>query len=638
METKGYNNKILKIDLTQKEISYDYPGDAFYRQYVGGANLGAYYLLQNYQPNIKALDAENIIVFAASPLTGTPVPGFSRHSVISRSPLTGAIIDSEAGGFFGAELKKAGYDAIVIKGKAKEPVYLAIIDEQVTIRSAKKMWGQTTKEAEIMIREDLEQAKAVVTQIGPAGENMVSFACLVNNLKHFNGRGGLGAVMGSKNLKAIAVKGNGKVKVADSEIIKAKVKKFVDNFKDNPFNNLLHQYGTAGIINIQNTDGQLPTFNFKTGVFAKAENLSGENIAETIFNRAESCYACPVRCKMGVVNHDQNLTIDAAYGGPEYEALAALGSYTGVDHLITVAKANELCNKNGLDAISTGNIIAFAMECYEKGIISKEQTQGIELKFGNKEALLKLIEAIVNREGLGALLAQGIEKASQELGVAAQSLALHVKGLDFPAHDPRGKVSYGLAYAVAPIGADHITHFGDPSLSKELFDTVPDPYNSFGFYNTQEPLVLDKGKAVFFYYGQLINSFYDVFDICTFTTTPGGTWQLDDILDLIKAVTDWNYSAWELMKLGERRINMLKAFNLLNGIDRKADKLPPRMFEAIQSGPRKGAKLDEAALNKTIEDYYQAAGWDNQGVPNSTKLLELGLAWVDELLQQRLSK
>lgn len=635
MSSFGYNNRILMVNLSSGEIGLEHPGDAFYRRYVGGANLGAYYLLKNWKKGIGALDPENTIVFAASPLTGTPVPGFSRHSVVSVSPLTGTIVDSEAGGYFGPELKKAGYDAVVITGKAKKPVYLAILDDKVELKSAENIWGRVTKEAEMGIRKDLKEDKAIVTQIGPAGENLVSFACIVNNLKHFNGRGGLGAVMGSKNLKAIAVRGSKKVNVFNEELLREKVKSFAGKFKDNPFNNLLNRLGTAGVTTLQNTDGQLPTKNFQTGVFSKAENLSGEKIHETIFHRAEACYACSVRCKMTVSNETEGFELDPAYGGPEYEGISALGPYTEIGDLLTVAKANEMCNKYGLDAVSMGSIAAFAMECYEKGLITKEEAAGIELVFGNNEALIQLIKAVKERKGIGNLLADGIRKAAEKMGKEAEKLAVHVKGMDFAAHDPRAKVSFGLAYAVQPIGPDHIGHFGDPGLSPDGFDNVPDQLNSFGFYDTHSPDDLDLGKAAFFYYGQMINSFHDVFDICTFTSVPGGTWELSDILELIKAITGWNYSAWELMKLGERRVNMLKVFNVLNGIGAEEDRLPPRMFEPFQSGPRKGAKIEKEALEKTIKAYYQVAGWDSSGVPGKAKLIELGLGWLSERLEKK---
>lgn len=452
----AYNGKILHVDLSNKEVTVETPDERFYRTYMGGGCLGAYYLLKETKAGVDPLGPDNVIIFAPSIMTGAPIPGLSRHAVITKSPLTGAFLDSQAGGYWGPELKFAGYDAIVVKGKAAKPVYLWINDGKVEIKDAGHFWGKVTGDAQEAIRRELNEPKARMLLIGPGGENMVRYACVLNECNHANGRGGGGAVMGSKNLKAVVCRGTNKPRLKDTDKVREHASWFAENFMDNPSDRALHEFGTSSLITEQLELGELPSYNFKAGNIENGEALSGTTMAETIRIKTEGCFACPVRCKM-VVKAEEPYEVDPYYGGPEYETLAAFGSSCGITDLVAVAKANELCNKNSLDTISTGLSIAFAMECYENGILTKEDTDGMELKFGDAATMVKLVEMIARREGkIGALLAEGSKRAAEKIGKGAEKYAIQVKGMEMPLHDPRDKASVGMGYACSPLGADHV--------------------------------------------------------------------------------------------------------------------------------------------------------------------------------------
>jgi aldehyde:ferredoxin oxidoreductase len=541
--TYGYSGKILRVDLTTDKTTVEQPSEIFYRRYMGGGALGAYYLLKELEPGIDPLSPGNIIVFATGVPTGFPLAGMSRHSVISKSPLTNTIAESEAGGWWGPELKAAGYDAVVVKGRAEKPVYLWINDGKVDIKSAENIWGRYPDEAQKTLFEELGDKNVRIAMIGPGGERLVRYAAISNNLRHYNGRAGLGAVMGSKNLKAIAVRGKNRPKAADMTALKAIIKEFGAHFKESPALIGLNTLGSAGNVNPLNEDGQLPTKNFRTGYFEEADQISGEHIHETIFYKAEGCFACPIQCKMAVKAYEP-YDIDPEYGGPEYEALASLGAYTMVSDIHAVSKASELCNKYGIDTISTGSSIAFAMECYENGIIRDEDTGGIRLKFGNAEALVKIVEQIGLREGLGDLLAEGTKRAAEHLGKGAHKYAMHVKGYEFPAHDPRAKQSVGLAYATNAYGADHMSTIHDPAFSPGLSKEALEPMNSFGLLDPLPPEDLSEEKVRFFYYTQLISSYLNALDVCMYVCYPMQYWTTSEFINVIKAISGWEVTQW----------------------------------------------------------------------------------------------
>jgi len=624
----GYNGRVLRVNLSEREIMVEEPEEIFYRRYLGGEALALYYLLKELKPKVDPLDPDNILIFAGSVLNGTPAAGTSRLTVAAKSPLTGAFGEAEAGGWWAPELKFAGYDAIVIEGKADSPVYLWVHDGEAEIRDASKIWGLVSGDAQAAIREELGNERVRVALIGPAGERMVRFACVINELKHVNGRTGMGAVMGSKNLKAIAVRGTHKLELHDRDAARAIARWVVKNYKAKP--GTLHELGTAAAVLALDALGILPTKNFTSGEFKGAEDISGERMAETILIGRGTCYACPIRCKREV-QVEEPYQVDSRYGGPEYETIAALGSLCGISDLKAIAKANELCNKYGLDTISTGACIAFAMECYEQGILRPKEVDGLHLRFGNAQAMIKLVEMIGQREGFGDLLAEGAARAAAKIGRGAENYALHVKGQELPMHEPRGKASLALAYALSPTGADHCEAIHDP-----FYEVRTEKFHELAPLGLLEPIPssdLGPRKVRAFYYLQQLWSLYNSLGMCIFVGAPFGPFPLTKMVEYLRAVTGWDTSLWELLKVGERALNMARVFNLREGLSERDDILPERLFEPLKGGARRGAKLNKMEFEEAVITYYCMAGWDPAtGIPTRAKLAELDIGWVAELL------
>ena len=518
----GYNGKILRVDLTSGTIRTEEPGELVYRTYLGGGGLATYYLLRELKPGIDPLSADNILIFASSVISGAPIAGMVRYTVAAKSPLTGAYGEAEAGGFWGPELKFSGFDAIVITGKAEKPCYLWINDGKAEIRSAERVWGLETGLAQEAIREEVGEKRARVALIGPAGENLVRYACVVNELKHANGRTGMGAVMGSKNLKAVAVRGTAKMAIHDPEKLSEISKNLAELIGQHGPNKMLHKLGTSNLLMAINNQGILPTRNFRCGSFEGAGKISGERMAETILKREGGCYACAVRCKREVEVPSGPYATSSRYGGPEYETLSSLGSLLLIDDLMAIAKGNELCNRYTLDTISTGAAIAFAMECYEKGILTAADTEGIAFAFGNPEAMLKGIEWIAfRRPGLGNLLADGVRAAAAMIGKGSEAFAFHIKGQELPMHDPRGKTGQGLSFAVSPTGCGPRA---GPSRHRPFRRTGP---NLLGTGSAPlgilEPIAgreMGPRKARNFTYLHFIWSLYESLGVCNFVAGP----------------------------------------------------------------------------------------------------------------------
>jgi len=627
----GFNGKVLKVNLTNGDVEVRKLDEDIYRRYLGGRGLALYFLLREMKPRVDPLGPDNVLVFTTSVVTGVPLPGFGRFTVAAKSPLTDGFGEAEAGGYWGAELKFSGFDAIIVRGASDKPVYLWIHDGEADIRDARKLWGMTTKGAQDSIREELNDKLIRVAAIGQAGENLVRFACILNEARYASGRCGLGAVMGSKKLKAIAVRGHGRVTVKSMDEIRGLAKWFDENWRNNPSAVYLSGYGTAGIVTVLDADGILPTKNFRDGSFEHAEEISGERMKETILIGTEGCFACPVKCKR-VVKLTNPYQVDPEYGGPEYETIAALGSLCGIGDLNTIAYGNQLCNAYGMDTISTGCVIAFAMECYEKGIITREDTGGLDLKFGNREALIQLIHMIAKRSGIGDVLAEGVLRASKRIGRGSENMALHVKGKEVPLHDPRGKASLALMYAISPSGADHMQAVHDP-----VYEQSVESMKCLGILKPIDRLSLDAEKVRAFTYLHILNSLYDCLDVCKFIFTPHvyGTFKITQLPTILNAITGWETSLFELMKVGERALNMARAFNVREGLDVKEDRLPHRFFEALNSGSRKGAKLDAIEFNEALKTYYKIMGWDEvTGAPEEAKLKELDLEWVIDIMSQ----
>jgi aldehyde:ferredoxin oxidoreductase len=618
----GYNGKILRVDLSTGDMKSEEYGESFYRTYFGGRGFNAYIQMKEVPAKVDPLSPENKLTISLGPLTGIPASGSGRSSVGAKNPQTGGYGEGDVGGFMGAELKHAGFDAIIVEGRADKPTYLWIHDGQYELRDASALWGQNTLETQEMIRAELGDAKIRAAMIGPGGENMVRYACVINDLKHAAGRSGMGAVMGSKNLKAIAVRGKSSPKYADLKAIGEQARWFGKNFME--LSGGMYDLGTSGGVPNLSATGGLPTRNFQTGVFEHFANISGEGMKNTILIDRENCYACVIRCKR-VVKVDEPYTVNPLYGGPEYETVGSLGSCVGVGDVKAVAKGNELCNAYSLDTIATGTVIAFAMECYENGLLTKADTDGIDLRFGNGDAMIAMIEKITRREGIGALLAEGSARAAKQIGRGAEDFAMHVKGQELPMHEPRIKQALGVGYSLSPTGADHVHNMHDTTMR-------PGPgMNEALSYGMQiDPLKFnDIGpeKMTLFTHHVNWSSLQNCLGMCIFVP-----WGQDRIVELMKATTGWNTNMFELMKVGERMNTLCRAINVRDGFTASDDTLPNRFFKEIGDPKSTTDPLDVKEWNDAKQFYYAAMGWTPEGVPTRYKLQELGLGWVaDEI-------
>jgi aldehyde:ferredoxin oxidoreductase len=631
--SKGYNGKILRVDLTTGGMQVEEPSEVIYRTYMGGGGLASYFLLKELRPGMDPLGPDNILIFAASVTTGIPVSGWVRYTVAAKSPLTGGYGEAEAGGFFGPELKFAGFDAVIIKGKAPQPSYLWIHDGQAEIRSAEGIWGLETGPAQEKIRQEVGETRARIAQTGPAGENLVRYACVINELKHANGRTGMGAVMGSKNLRAIAARGTNKLEFGDQEKMKELAKFQSELIAQWGPSKTMRNLGTPNLVMALNTQGILPTKNFITGVFEGAEKISGERMKETIIKSEEGCYACSVRCKRAVEVPSGPYATSCEYGGPEYETLGSLGSLLCIDDLAAIAKGNELCNRYGLDTISAGVAIGFAMECYENGILTKADTGGVEFRFGNAEAMIKGIGWIAHREkGLGDLLADGVKIAAAKIGKGSEKYALHIKGQELPMHDPRGKTGQGLSFALSPTGADHIEAPHDTPFVQP--GTMMGRIAMLGLLEPVPARDLGPQKVRNYVYLHFVWSLFNSLGLCNFTAGPVWSLPVNKFPEVVNAATGWETSLWELLKVGERTETMARVFNLREGFGRKDDTLPDRLFAPLEGGVLKGKGIDRKEFDEAVALYYEAMGWDTKdGVPTRGKLAELNLFWLDDYVK-----
>ena len=628
--TIGKDVKILRVDLTRGSIEVETLEDDFYRLYPGGKALAGYILLHELPPHTDPLSPENVLVIANGLLTGAPVSTATRYVVSARSPLTNAYGESEAGGFWGPELKQAGFEAIVVKGASPKPVYLWIKDGQVELRPADHLWGRTTHEVQETIREELEDSKVRVLQIGIAGENLVRFAGLTNELRHFNGRNGLGAVMGAKKLRAIAVRGTMRYRdeAYDGETLSALGKRLAKEARNHPASWSLQQQGTPVLVEPLSNGGILPTRNFRQGTFEGKDGLKWETYEKEIYTGNKSCYACAVRCKREVKVDGK----PSPYGGPEFETVGAFGSDCGVDDIHVVAKASELCNAYMLDSISTGATIAFAMECFENGLIGLEDTDGLALRFGNAQAMLEMVEKIARRDGFGDLLAEGSLRAAQKIGGDAIKYAMQVKGQELPMHEPRGKYNIGMSYAISEIGADHLVVAHDPSLANE--DSLS--YKAaipLGIRSAQPVLSLNLEKMHHFYVLERWGSFEKVVGYCFFGPAPRAFIHPDDVLLSVNAATGWNMTIQDLLDIGERATNMARIFNMREGFTRADDTLPERLFGGLENGKLAGIPLPKDDFEEALSNLYEMKGWDREsGLPREERLQSLSLDWAVELL------
>ncbi len=628
----GYTGKILHVDLTRQSLDIETPGEAFYRKYMGGSAMGLYYILREVPSGADALGPENVLTLFTGVTTGAPISGQSRINANAKSPISGGIGDSQAGGFFPAELKFAGFDGIVIKGKSPTPVYLLIIDGKAQLRDARHLMGHITGEVDAILKRELGDDKIEILQHGPAAERGVLFSSLVNMSSRQNGRTGMGLVMASKNLKAVVVRGRQKVETADPKGLTALNRIGPKEVPNNPDMDSLAKHGTAGVVMSQNMYGTLPTFNYGAGQFESAEQISGEKVTATVLKARDTCYACVVRCKRVVEITEGPYKVDPYYGGPEYETTATLGSYCGIGDVAAIALANQICNQQGVDTIACGATIAFAMDCYEQGIINQEHTGGIELKFGAVNAMLQALESIVANTGpLGTVLSQGSERAARIWGNGADECLITVKGAEAPAHMPQAKRSLGLIYAVNPFGADHQSSEHDWMIEEGMAsDLYMGRLALMGMPDRLPSLSLGPEKVKFAYLTEIFYSMMDTVELCQFVWGPAWTlYGPKETVDLVKATTGWDVTLDELMEVGKRRINMMRMFNAREGMDRKQDKLSKKFFKALTgTGPTAGIALTHEEIEGAIDEYYRLAGWSPNGIPTQETLAKLDLGWI----------
>jgi len=588
----GYAGNMVYVDLSTGAITIKPTPPELKKSYIGGRGFGIRLLTDMVDPKIDPLSDKNILVFSAGPLTGTGIPLGSRYEVSAVSPLTGTAMSGNSGGVFGWKMKKAGFDAVVITGKSKQPVYLFLDNGKAELRDAAYLWGKTTGQTTDAIMDELKDPSVRVSCIGPSGEKLVLFACIINEKTRAVGRGGAGAVMGSKNLKAIAARGDQPIKPADEEQLKVVKERVKNKIEENGIAKSLHTYGTAVLVNILNENYLLPTRNFQTAHFPEADKISGETMAKTILKKPKGCFACIVQC--GRVHEFDGETGE----GPEYEPDWGFGADCGIDDLKMIARANNLCNEYGLDSISMPTTIACLMEMAEKGYVKHP------IRFGDAKGMLKLVEQIAKREDIGDELAEGSFRFATRYG--HPELSMSSKKQELPAYDPRGIQGYGLAAATSVRGADHVYAY---MISPEILGAPEkiDPY-------------LIKGKPQWVKTFQDLTAAIDALGMCLFTSFALGA---EDYADLLTATTGVKTDAEELLKVGERIWNLQKLYNIQRGFGRKDDTLPDRLLnEPLTEGAPTG---QVSRVHEMLDEYYTLRGWDAEGTPTKEKLQELGL-------------
>ena len=562
--------------------------------------MGAAFLYREVGPGIGPLSADNVLIFMTGPATGMPLPACARWEAVTKSPLTDMYLCSSVGGFFGARLKFAGFDGVILRGKAKKPAWLSVMDGSAELRDAGGLWGLTTEETELTIQRELKDKRVSVASIGQAGENLVKFASVQIDLNSGGrsgslGRGGVGAVMGSKRLKAIAARGHGKIEVADEKGLEMLGRELRTELK-------LDEVGTPWLVDEINEAGIFPTRNFQQGVFEGSRRINAEAMCRFV-KRHTACYACPISCgKFSII-------LGGEYGGslvdgPDYETIWSFGPQCGVDRFDAIVAANMWCDRYGLDTISTGNVIGFAMECYGRGLLSKEDTGGLDLSFGNHGAAVEFVRKIAFREGLGNLLADGALAAAKKIGRGAESFAMHVKGMELPAYDPRGAWGMALAYATACRGGCHLKAW---TIGDEV---VAPKYDRFSV----------RGKAKLVVDLQNLRAVEDSFGVCVMGRKAIGK---EELVRILAVTTGWNVSVDGLLTAGERIYNLERVIAVRDGVSRKDDILPQRIVEG--ASPNLRSRIGGENFDGMLDEYYSLRGWDENGKPTCEKLEELGL-------------
>jgi aldehyde:ferredoxin oxidoreductase len=612
---RTYAGKVLSVDLTKKEIESESLDMEWAEEFIGGKGLGARYFYELQQPHANPFSPDNHLIFMTGPLTGTIASTMSRVAVITRSPLTGTFLDSYAGGYFPAELKFSGYDGIIIRGRAEEPVWISIKDGEAELHDASQIWGNDTfSTIDTILRElgetsrlPLEHAK--IGAIGPAGENAVRFANICFDKHHFAGRGGAGAVMGSKNLKAITVRGTKGTAALSinrertySEFVRELIK---SDIRENPKEEWALKYGTPVTVDSSNMGGLLPVKNFQSGVYPLADEINVEAMKRRILvKHLSTCFSCAIGCRNETEVREGSFK--GLHGeGPEYETLALCGSNVNIGDMNLIAKFNQGCSMMGLDTISMGNVLGWAMELFERGILTGEDTNGLDLHFGNADAYLRMPEIIARRVGIGNILAEGVMRASEKIGKGSERYALHCKGLEYPGYDPRGSFGMALAYATSDRGACHERAW---PVGQEAFGSL-DPFTA-------------KGKAEIVMKEHMLKSVRWSLTACDF-------YAVDEkmIARLLSLALQRKYTEANIMKIGRRIWTLIRLINVREGFSRKNDQIPPRISQdPLPEGPAKGRVVPRTDFERMLSEYYELFGWDNEGKPNKDTLQELGLS------------
>lgn len=634
MAVGGVWGKLLHVDLTDGRHWIEEPSDEIYLKLLGGRAMAAWLLLRDLPAGADPLGPENLLIFAPGILQGSNLPGAGRHGVAAKSPLTGAIASAEAGGWWGHEFKRTGYDGLIVHGKADKPVYLWIKDGAVEIRDAAHLWGRDTADVEWAIQGELDDKRIRVSQCGIAGENLVLYANVINDINRAAGRGGLGAVMGSKNLRAVAVRGNLNPPVAARKRVTGVSKWLGDNYKTKAASFVA--IGTPGNVNSLAAASALPTNNFQDPFFPEHKSISGQLMQETILIGRDTCQACPISCKQVVEYEDetfadnpylrsdflQKLKISKEYGGPEYESIAALGSACGVDDFIAIAKANEQTARYGMDSISLGMTIAYVMECAERGLLTEAETGGFLPRFGSAADMLEAVEKIAHAEGFGAQMGQGSKRLAASIGGDAADYLVEVKGQELPMHEPRAKHALGVGYAVAPVGADHMMNMHDTGFAQpgEGLERVAEikrfPPMAFNDLSHQ--------KMELFYHEVNRKHMLDSAIICHFLP-----YYPSHVAEVLGGLTGHDYTPQELLAVGERAQTLCRLFNLREGFTEEDDRMPRRVMKAFKEGPLAGVEITQEMFLNARNHWYGLMGWTEAGVPTEERLATLGL---DEIL------
>ena len=609
----GYFGKLLRVDLTEGKISEEEIPEQWVKDYLGGAGLATRYLWDEVPQDADPLGPENKLIFMTGSLTGVVAPSTGRFSVVAKSPQTGIWGQANSGGRWGVDFKKCGYDGIIFEGASPEPVYLYVSDDQVELRSAEHLWGKNVPETTDQLKEELG-SKFNVACIGQGGENLVRYAAIMNDYGRAAGRCGLGAVMGSKNLKAIAARGTKKIPVHSPEELKEHAKKQYELMDESMLKITLQAFGTNAVLDLVSVRGGFPTRNWQKGVFDLSDDINGPALSDKILKKNITCFACPIECGRGTELQEGKYAGHEGEG-PEYETVGTFGGMCLVSDLEAITMAGYLCNDYGIDTISAGSTIAFAMECYEKGILTDEDTGGVALNFGDADIIVDLVHMIAKREGVGDLLAEGSKRMAEKLGGGSEHFAMHVKGLELPAYDSRAVQMTGLTYATANRGGDHMTGY----VQGPTF--IDAPFLMVDESEIKDPFVADPEEVFIARDMEDMLTTFDCVGACKFM---GLCLDDDDWVRLVNLVTGWKLSTADYKQAGERVYNLARAYNNREGLTAKDDTLPGRLLEdPLPDGPAEGHVNELPIL---LEKYYQLRGWDaDSGKPSPEKLKELSL-------------